>query len=414
MKFSVLLPTKDRLEYLKFTIESVLKQDYDDWELVISDNASRENIGEYITSLNEPRIKYSRSKEALTITESWNRSLELSSGEYVIMLGDDDILLKNYFQLAEKLLNRFHQPDLIYTNAFLYAYPNTLPGRPQGVFVSFGSTDAMPKHEEPYLLAQSTKLALVQQMMNFHATFGSNMQHGLIHRPLIEKIKKQGNGKFFHSPYPDIYAMCALFMESTRTIVYPKEMVVIGITPKSHGYYLFNSREKEALTFLKAHEELAAIPSIESILIPASTSMLSFWLGAIELLKINFPLEQYKLKLDYNLYRKMQTTRIISNFLNDQAMYGFEFKELMRRLTLVEKATFVLPRMIPHFIRSLIPKTIKKKIKTVLKYFKPVQQPEAPSTLANPFIKPPENSNEHHFSNASEIFEKIEADDCIK
>ena len=40
MKFSVLLPTRNRLEYLRFAVESVLRQDDPGWELVISDNAA--------------------------------------------------------------------------------------------------------------------------------------------------------------------------------------------------------------------------------------------------------------------------------------------------------------------------------------------------------------------------------------
>jgi glycosyltransferase involved in cell wall biosynthesis len=42
MKFSVLLPTRNRLNLLSYAIETVIRQDYSDWEIIISDNCSEE------------------------------------------------------------------------------------------------------------------------------------------------------------------------------------------------------------------------------------------------------------------------------------------------------------------------------------------------------------------------------------
>ena len=48
MKFSVLLPTRNRLKYLKYAVDSVLAQDYVNWEIIISDNDSEEDIFSYM------------------------------------------------------------------------------------------------------------------------------------------------------------------------------------------------------------------------------------------------------------------------------------------------------------------------------------------------------------------------------
>ena len=44
MKFSVLLPTRNGGDFLKNTIRSMLEQDHDDFELVISDNANTDDL----------------------------------------------------------------------------------------------------------------------------------------------------------------------------------------------------------------------------------------------------------------------------------------------------------------------------------------------------------------------------------
>lgn len=442
MKFSVLLPVRNGLQFLKYAVDSVRLQNYEDWELIISDNASSDNIEDYINSLQDNRIKYSRSFEFLTVTENWNRALDQSSGEYVIMLGDDDLLLKNYFQIAHKLIENFHHPELIYTNAYLFAYPNVLPDHPKGLFETFISLMSMPKHEKPFWLDHTTRMAIVQKTLKFEVAFGTNMQHGLIQRSLIEKLKRKE--KFFHSPYPDIYSMCALFIHAKQILVYPKEMVVIGITPKSHGYYFFNNKEKEAVAFLGIQKEIDAISSIQSILLPPSGSLLSFWLGAMEMLKIHFNLKKHKLKLYYKNYRKRQIHYGLHTFLYDNKKYGENFKRLMALVTLKERLINIYPQVAKHnfkifiylrckaFIYSsiyfpfknfyhhrilsnvkkilsntkkILPKFIKKRVRKLLMFIqKPSSAQEkslSPVKITNPIEK-------RFFSNGAEIFEEIE------
>src|SRR5688572_5160871 len=57
---SILTPVWNGLPYLKETVESVLAQDYQDWEMIIADNASTDGTTEYLQSLTDPRIKVYR------------------------------------------------------------------------------------------------------------------------------------------------------------------------------------------------------------------------------------------------------------------------------------------------------------------------------------------------------------------
>ena len=59
VKLSFLLPTRDRLDYLKLAIETVRRQDDHEWEIVVSDNASTDDIGGYLEDLHDERIVYS-------------------------------------------------------------------------------------------------------------------------------------------------------------------------------------------------------------------------------------------------------------------------------------------------------------------------------------------------------------------
>ena len=110
MRFSVLLPTHNRLEYLRLAIETVRRQDYPEWEIVVSDNASEQDVAGFVASLHDPRIRYLRTERFESVTANWNLALDASSGDYVVMLGDDDALMPGYLRRIDSLLRR-HAPQ---------------------------------------------------------------------------------------------------------------------------------------------------------------------------------------------------------------------------------------------------------------------------------------------------------------
>ena len=103
-------------------VETVRRQDVADWELVIADNCSDEDVPGFVASLEDPRIRLLRSDTPLPVTENWNRALDASSGDYVLMLGDDDGLLQGALSAIQQLVRAYGTPELIYTGAFLFAY----------------------------------------------------------------------------------------------------------------------------------------------------------------------------------------------------------------------------------------------------------------------------------------------------
>ena len=64
---SILTPVWNGLPYLKECVESVLSQDYQDWEMIIGDNASTDGTTEYLQSLTDPRIKVYRHQTNLGV-----------------------------------------------------------------------------------------------------------------------------------------------------------------------------------------------------------------------------------------------------------------------------------------------------------------------------------------------------------
>jgi len=94
-KVSVYVPTHNRLELLKRAMLSVQSQSYEDWELIVVDDASTDGTWDYLQSLTDERIKVLRNDQAKGACASRNRAIEMASGEFVTGLDDDDEFTPN-------------------------------------------------------------------------------------------------------------------------------------------------------------------------------------------------------------------------------------------------------------------------------------------------------------------------------
>lgn len=113
MKFSVTIPAY-KAQYLGEAIESVLSQTYPDWELIIVDDCSPEDLHAIVKPfLNDSRIRYYRNKKncgAIDVVDNWNICLSHCTGDYVICMGDDDRLLPCCLEEYAKLIGKY--PEL--------------------------------------------------------------------------------------------------------------------------------------------------------------------------------------------------------------------------------------------------------------------------------------------------------------
>ena len=183
---SVLLPTRNRLELLEQAVATVRRQDDGDWELVISDNDSEQDIAGWVGSLgDDERIRYVRTPSFVPVTENWNNALAHSSGRYVVMLGDDDGLMPGYVARLRELVERFAQPDVIYTSALIFAYPDVLPDEPEGYLQPYGYASFLRRKTKPFVLDPAVARRMVRDAMRFRVSYGFNMQFSVVSRRLI-------------------------------------------------------------------------------------------------------------------------------------------------------------------------------------------------------------------------------------
>jgi len=93
-KFSIIIPTYENVELLQRSLKSVIIQDVDDWEVIVSDDSDTNMIKNYVDSLNDERIKYVKHYKRNTAADNWNFGIQVAKGNYIILMHHDEAFVE--------------------------------------------------------------------------------------------------------------------------------------------------------------------------------------------------------------------------------------------------------------------------------------------------------------------------------
>ena len=112
---TVAIPTRNRREWLRECLDSVLGQAFTDLEVYISDNASTDGTEELVASYNDPRINYRPLRENIGLWRNLTRCLRLGTAPYVSVLPDDDLMLAGNLEPQVRFLNEHPSVGLVHS-----------------------------------------------------------------------------------------------------------------------------------------------------------------------------------------------------------------------------------------------------------------------------------------------------------
>lgn len=108
-KFSICIPAY-KSKYLQECIDSILGQTVVDFELIILNDCSPEPVEEIVLANQDPRIRYFKNEKnvgAYNLVDNWNHCLQLATGEYIVIMGDDDRFAPDYLAEFSKLIESY-------------------------------------------------------------------------------------------------------------------------------------------------------------------------------------------------------------------------------------------------------------------------------------------------------------------
>jgi glycosyltransferase involved in cell wall biosynthesis len=101
--FSIVIPTYNRAGFIRKTIESVLAQSFQDFEIIVVDDGSTDNTETVVKSILSAKVHYHK-KENAERAAARNFGAKISNGRYVNFLDSDDVVYTHHLQVAREFI----------------------------------------------------------------------------------------------------------------------------------------------------------------------------------------------------------------------------------------------------------------------------------------------------------------------
>lgn len=263
--FSIIIPQKNRAEYLYHTIRTCMIQDYPNLEILISDDCSDDNSVEVVRRLMaiDSRIRLFAHKHHLGMRDNFEFVLSQVRPGYVMALGGDDGLTPGAIWRMLEILRETNTQLLTWT-PHLFFYPEEEKGH---------SILCIKRYKKYYVkkLRSEDYLNKIAKTFNY-STFDCPMFYikGVASTELVDRVKSRTKDHCFYAcPTPDGFSGIALAGEVKEYAFTNEPLSITGSSPKSQGKNYHRTDEqskKESAEFFSdsasrpMHKELASQP----------------------------------------------------------------------------------------------------------------------------------------------------------
>lgn len=117
-KVSVLMPVFNGGHYLKDSIESILSQDFSDFEFLVINDGSTDNTAQLISSYKDKRIRVINNDNNLGLVLSLNKGIDSAAGKYIVRMDSDDISSQNRLSVQVRFMN--NNPQIGASGSYYY------------------------------------------------------------------------------------------------------------------------------------------------------------------------------------------------------------------------------------------------------------------------------------------------------
>lgn len=108
------MPFYGRPDHFRVAVESVLAQEDPDWRLVIIDDVYPDTApGQWAASIDDDRVTYIRNETNLRPSRNYNKAIGLTTSEFLVIMGCDDVMLPGYVGRVNELIAEFPQASVI-------------------------------------------------------------------------------------------------------------------------------------------------------------------------------------------------------------------------------------------------------------------------------------------------------------
>ena len=229
IKFSIVIPTRDRAEYLASCLASVVKSaelSGAEVEIVVSDNASTDNTESTVKAATYPGIKYIRRPERLSMRQNFEEALGDTTGSHVIFIGDDDAVLPNGLKALGDFI-RTTGADAVNWPVLNFLWPDPKFDAPRSLKIAPYKLSG--RNHKVDVAAAYGKI-LDGTYRSYHS--GIVSYHGCVSREVIDAGRESCQGTYFWCSSPDVFSSIRNLMTACFIFArYPKILFTLSRCP---------------------------------------------------------------------------------------------------------------------------------------------------------------------------------------
>jgi glycosyltransferase involved in cell wall biosynthesis len=231
---SIVIATKNRQKYAISAIESILSLNDNRIEVVIQDNSDTDELNSALSKYStDKRLCYRYVSKPLSFIGNFNAALELSKGEYICVIGDDDGINPEIIDAA--LWAKQNNIDaLVGSVSANYRWSGT--GAPDTLFTKMTGSTLTLAHFNGKIVNQPIESSLIAFMKNGGTNYLDfslpKLYHGIVSRECLETIKSK-TGAYLKGLSPDIYASIALSCVVKNVIMVDYPLTIPGVCAES-------------------------------------------------------------------------------------------------------------------------------------------------------------------------------------
>lgn len=228
IKYSIVIPTRNRAEYLPYAIQSVLDSERNDIELIVSNNFSTDATPEILSGIEDPRLRVISPNASLPMAGHYEFAISQARGDWLTILGDDDAVMPYIFESLDRHIDRYPQVDIISSIRAHYFW--------EGCDDLYGNS-VVGYSSRPNAQIRSTKKDLNAVLKGYRSCFDMPQIYttSIVKRSLYEEIKGRSGGCFYHSIIPDMYSVVALSLARNEYLRVDEPLFWVGTSNKSMG-----------------------------------------------------------------------------------------------------------------------------------------------------------------------------------
>ena len=237
-KYSVVIPVKNGMPYLEWAIESVLAEQSDFLEVVISVDESEDSSSEFAHDIKDERVRVFSPPRNLSMSEHWDFAQSKCKGDWQIFLGQDDLFAIGYLQKWELMVSEA-QGASIEAIVARRAYVNW---------------EGVNDHSRPAIQFWGTSGSKVITAKEFvsRALYNQISYHegpqaytsSIVKREVLDAIRARNSGRLVSGHPQDAFLAASVLRHSQSFLFFGEPFSFVGTSSRSAGLAVSSSSKE--------------------------------------------------------------------------------------------------------------------------------------------------------------------------